>query len=88
MFVVITAASSSPERGELNMERCAREMISNEQTIYQLLPLAPNLVCWGDDSGLIRQLPIGLGAARVAMVGLEPAFTNSVPSEQIPRRLP
>jgi len=86
MFVVITAASSSPERGELEGERCAREMISNEQTIYQLLPLARNLVCWGDDSGWIRQLPIGC-AARVAMVGLEPAFTNSVPSEQIPRRL-
>lgn len=48
------------------MERCAREMVSNEQTIYQLLPLARNLVCWGDDSGWIRQLPIGLGAARVA----------------------
>jgi uncharacterized spore protein YtfJ len=47
------------------MERCAREMVSKEQIISQLLPLARNLVCW-DDSGWIRQLPIGLGAARVA----------------------
>jgi hypothetical protein len=56
MFVVITAAFSSPESGKLEMERCAREMVFKEQSIYQLLALARNLVCWGDDSGLIRQL--------------------------------
>ena len=41
------------------MERCAREMVSKEQTIYQLLAMTRNLVCWGDDSGLIRQRPGG-----------------------------
>jgi hypothetical protein len=59
MFVVITAAFSSPERGELKMERCAREMVSKKQTIYQLLAMTRNLVCWGDDSGWIRQRPDG-----------------------------
>jgi uncharacterized spore protein YtfJ len=48
------------------MERCAREMVSKEQTIYQLLPFSPNLFWWGDDNRFIAQLPVGSAPARVA----------------------